>query len=73
MTVDKLGKEKIVISFSGIVDKKGLNSIKKYIEIVEADGAQKKKVPESVINKLSRAINKKAREKLKEKRGLNLK
>ena len=31
MTVDKLGKEKIVISFSGIVDKKGLNSIKKYI------------------------------------------
>lgn len=73
MTVDKLGKEKIVVSFSGIVDKKGLNSIKKYIEIVEADGAQKKKVPESVINKLSRAINKKAREKLKEKRGLNLK
>ncbi len=73
MTVDKLGKEKIVVSFSGIVDKKGLNSIKKYIEIIEADGAQKKKVPESVINKLSRAINKKAREKLKEKRGLNLK
>lgn len=73
MTVDKLGKEKIVVSFSGIVDKKGLNSIKKYIEIIEADGAQKKKVPKSVINKLSRAINKKAREKLKEKRGLNLK
>lgn len=73
MTVDKLGKEKIVVSFSGIVDKKGLKSIKKYIEIIEADGAQKKKVPESVINKLSRAINKKAREKLKEKRGLNLK
>lgn len=73
MTVDKLGKGKIVVSFSGIVDKKGLNSIKKYIEIIEADGAQKKKVPESVINKLSRAINKKAMEKLKEKRGLNLK
>lgn len=73
MTVEKLGKGKIVVSFSGIVDKKGLNSIKKYIEIIEADGAQKKKVPESVINKLSRAINKKAMEKLKEKRGLNLK
>lgn len=73
MTVEKLGKEKIVVSFSGIVGKKGLNSIKKYIEIIEADGAPKKKVPQSVINKLSREINKNAWEKLKKKRGLDLK
>ena len=70
MTVEKLGKEKIVVSFSGIVGKKGLDSIKKYIEIIEADGAPKKKVPQSVINKLSRVVNKKAWDRIKKERNL---
>lgn len=70
MTVEKLSKEKIVVSFSGIVGKKGLDSIKKYIEIIEADGVPKKKVPQSVINKLSREINKKVWDRIKKEKNL---
>ena len=70
MTVEKLGKEKITVSFSGIVGKKGLDSIKKYIEIIEANEAPKKKVPQSVINKLSREINKKVWDRIKMERNL---
>ena len=70
MTVEKLGKEKITVSFSGIVGKKGLDSIKKYIEIIEANEAPKKKVPQSVINKLSREINKKVWDRIKIERNL---
>ena len=73
MTVEKLGKEKITVSFSGAVGKKGLNSIKKYVEFIEANGAPKKKVLQSIINKLSREINKSAWEKLKKKRGIDIK
>lgn len=70
MTIEKIDKEKITVSFSGIVGKKGLDSIKKYIEIIEADGAPKKKVPQSVINKLSREINKKVWDRIKKERNL---
>jgi hypothetical protein len=70
MTIEKLGKEKITVSFSGIVGKKGLDSIKKYIEIIEANGAPKKKVPQSVINKLSREINNKVWDRIKMERNL---
>ena len=70
MTVEKLGKEKITVSFSGAVGKKGLNSIKNYIEIIEANGAPKKKVPQSIINKLSREINKKVWDRIKKERNL---
>ncbi len=34
MIIEKSGKEKITISFSNSVGKKGLDSIKKYIEIM---------------------------------------
>jgi hypothetical protein len=70
MVVEKIDKEKITVSFSGVVGKKGLNYIKKYIEVIEANGLPKKKAPQKVINKLSRAINKKIWDKIKEERNL---
>jgi len=70
MIIEKSGKEKITISFSNNVGKKGLDSIKKYIEIIEANGAPKKKVPQSVINKLSREINKNIWDRIKKERNL---
>lgn len=68
MIIEKSGKEKITISFSNSVGKKGLDSIKKYIEIIEANGAPKKKVSQSVINKLSRGINKNVWDRIKKER-----
>lgn len=70
MIIEKAGKEKITISFSNSVGKKGLDSIKKYIEIMEANGAPKKKVQQSVINKLSREINKNIWDRIKKERNL---
>jgi hypothetical protein len=70
MIVEKIGKEKITVSFSGTVGRKGLDSIKKYIEIIEANGSPMKKVPQAVINKLSRQINKKVWDRVKMERNL---
>lgn len=70
MTIEKSDKEKITVSFSGIVGKKGLNSIKKYIEIIESNGVPQKKVPQRVINKLSREINKDIWDRIKKERNL---
>lgn len=70
MIIEKSGKENITISFSNSVGKKGLDSIKKYIEIIEANGAPKKKVPQSIINKLSRDINKNVWDRIKKERNL---
>ncbi len=70
MMIEKSGKEKITVSFSNVVGKKGFNSIKKYIEIIEANGAPKKKIPQSVINKLSREINKNVWDRIKKERNL---
>ncbi len=70
MIIEKSGKEKITISFSNSVGKKGLDSIKKYIEIIESNGAPKKKIPQSVINKLSREINKNIWDRIKKERNL---
>ncbi len=70
MIIEKLDKEKITVSFSGVVGKKGLNSIKNYIEAIEANGLPKKKVPQRIINKLSREINKKVWDRIKKERNL---
>ena len=68
--VEKKIKEKITISFSGVVGRKGLNSIKKYIEFLEASGIPKKKeVSPAIIKKLSDEINKSAAEKFKKAKG----
>jgi hypothetical protein len=68
MIVEKSGKEKITVSFSVVVGRKGLNSIKTYIEAIEANGAPKKKVPQSTINRISREINKKVWDRIKKER-----
>ena len=70
MVVEKLGKEKITVSFSGAVGKTGLSRIKKYIEIVEASDMPVKKVPQKVINKLSREMNQKIWDRIKKERNL---
>ena len=70
MVVEKLDKEKITVSFSGAVGKKGLNSIKKYIEFLEANGIPKKKeVSVRIIKDLSDEVNKVASEKFKKAKG----
>ena len=71
VVVEKMSKEKITVSFSGIVGRKGLNSIKKYIEFLEANGIpSKKEIPASVIKKLSDDVNKTAWIKFKKKHGI---
>ncbi len=71
MVIEKLSKEKITVSFSGAVGKKGLNNIKEFIEDLELNKSPKKKAtPKAVVNKLSREINKSAWEKFKKERGI---
>jgi hypothetical protein len=69
MVVEKLDKEKITVSFSGSVGKKGLDIIKTCIEDIEKNGVPKK-VPQRVINELSRGINKKVWERIKTERNI---
>jgi hypothetical protein len=69
MVVEKLDKEKITVSFSGAVGRKGLDIIKSCIEDIEKNGVPKK-VPQKVINELSRSINKKVWERIKTERNI---
>ena len=69
MVVEKLDKEKITVSFSGSVGKKGLDFIKTCIEDIEKNGVPKK-VSQKVINELSREINKKVWERIKTERNI---
>ncbi len=69
MIIEAINKKKITVSFSGAIGKKGLNNIKKYIELLEENNSNdKKKIPPSVVNKFSREINKSAWEKFKKDR-----
>jgi hypothetical protein len=71
MIVKEKTKDKITISFSGSVGKEGLARIKDYIEFLEKSGVpRRKKVPQSVINKLADEINKAAWEKFKKAKGM---
>ncbi len=69
MVVEKINKKKITVSFSGAVGKKGLDIIKNCIEEIELNGVPKK-VPQRLINEISREINKSAWVKLKKKRNI---
>ena len=69
MVVEKLDKEKITVSFSGSVGKKGLDIIKTCIEDIEKNGVPKK-VSQKVINELSREFNKKVWERIKTERNI---
>ncbi len=70
VVVEKITKEKITISFSGTVGKKGLSNIKKYIEFLEASSIERRKeVSSAIIKKLSDEINKSAAEKFKKAKG----
>lgn len=69
MVVEKLNKEKITVSFSGAVGKKGLDIIKTCIEDIEKNGVPKK-VSQNVINELSKEINKKVWERIKTERNI---
>ena len=69
MVVEKLDKEKITVSFSGSVGKKGLDIIKTCIEDIEKNGVPKK-VSQKVISELSKEINKKVWERIKTERNI---
>ncbi len=69
MVVEKLGKQKIVVSFSGAVGRRGLNIIKNCIEDIEKNGVPKK-VPQAAINKLSKEINKSVWDRIKAERNI---
>lgn len=71
MIVKEKTKDKITISFSGKVGKEGLARIKEYIEFLEKSGVpRRKKVSQSVINKLADEINMAAWDKFKKAKGL---
>ena len=63
--------EYISIRISKKVGAAGINRVKNYVKFLEINSTiAKKKVPQSVINKLSREINKSAWEKFKKARGI---
>lgn len=71
MIVEKKDKDKITISFSGSVGKEGLQRIKSYIEFLEKSGIpRKKKVPQSIIDKLAEEVNEGSWKKFKKAKGL---
>jgi hypothetical protein len=71
MVIVSKNKDKITVTFSGSVGKEGLALIKDYIEFLEkSDVPRRKKVPQSVINKLADEINEAAWKKFKKARGL---
>jgi hypothetical protein len=82
MIVEEITKDKITISFSGSVGKKGLALIRDYIEFLEKSGtSRRKKVSQSVISpkkgitkkqiqELADEINEAAWKKFKKARGI---
>lgn len=71
MIVEKKDNEKITVSFSAKVGNKGLNRIKSFIEFLEKSGVpKKKKVPQSIINKLADEVNEAAWERFKKAKGI---
>lgn len=71
MIVKEKNKEKITVSFSGSVGKKGLSSIKNYIEFLEkSEASKRKKVPQAVINKLADEVTAAAWKRFKKAKGI---
>ena len=71
MIVKEKTKDKITISFSGSVGKEGLARIRDYIEFLEKSGVPpRKKVSQSVINKLADEVNEAAWKKFKKAKGI---
>lgn len=71
MVIKEKNKDRITISFSGTVGKEGLKRIKSFVEFLErSDVPKKKKVPQSVINKLADEINEAAWKKFKKAKGI---
>lgn len=71
MVIEKKTKDEITISFSSAVGREGLLRIKNYIEFLEKSGSVgRKKVPQSVIDKLAEEVNEAAWKKFKKAKGL---
>lgn len=71
MVVEKKDREKITVSFSAKVGSKGLNRIKSYIEFIELSNSMpRKKISQSVINKLADEVTASAWQRLAKERGL---
>jgi hypothetical protein len=69
--VKQKNKDQIVVSFSGSVGKDGLMRIKSFIELLESQNkTHKKKVSQTLINKLADDVNEAAWKKFKKEKGL---
>ncbi len=65
-----LDKDYITIKVPKSIGAAGIKQIKEFAKRIETNKISTKKVPQKIINELSREINAKAWEKLKQKRGM---
>ncbi len=71
MVIEKKTKDKITVTFSARVGKRGLEKIRDYIEYLELAGTAKpKKVSQASIDRISRKINAAVWQRLKKERKL---
>jgi hypothetical protein len=71
MVVQEKSKERITISFSGSVGNEGLMRIKEFVELLEKSAiSRRKRVSQSVINKLADEVNETAWKRFKKAKGL---
>ena len=72
MVIEKKTKEKITVTFSARVGKKGFEKIKDYIEYLELSEKQKpRKVSQASIDRMADKITAAAWQRLKKERKLN--
>ena len=65
-----LDKEFVTIKVPKSIGAAGIKQIKEFAKRVQTNKISPKKVPQKIINELSREINAKAWERLKQKRGI---
>ncbi len=70
MPTETLTKDYVTIKIPKSIGTAKIKRIKEYAKAVENEKGNLKKVPQRIINELSREINAKAWERLKAKRGL---
>ncbi|MEO6733307.1 MAG: hypothetical protein ABIN01_18940 [Ferruginibacter sp.] len=72
MATELIEKDYVTIRVSKKVGARGIKRIKDFVQLLETNKDAPKKVPQKLIDELSRKINKTAWDKLKKKRGLSL-
>ena len=70
MTVEVIDKDYVVVKVSKKIGTEGIERLKQFARLLEAEIEKSKKFKQNIINEFSRKINKTAWEKLKKKKGL---